>query len=118
MVDGQSVTGKALRPRWRRWVAASGIGKRPRIHDLRHTHASWMMARNYPLADLSRRLGHASITITADTYGHLAHDAQTRAAALADMGLRPTPQVGAAGLATVRTFTLDSDPPPVVPASG
>jgi integrase len=86
-VDGKPVTERTLLPLWNRWVAASGIAKRPRLHDIRHGHASWMMARNYPLNDLSRRLGHASIKVTADTYGHLAHDAQTRAAALADMGI-------------------------------
>src|SRR5665647_1527329 len=86
-VDAKRVTERALLPLWNRWVIASGITKRPRLHDIRHGHASWMMARNYPLNDLSRRLGHASIKVTADTYGHLAHDAQTRAATLADMGL-------------------------------
>jgi len=86
-VDARRVTERSLLPLWNRWVVASGITKRPRLHDIRHGHASWMMARNYPLNDLSRRLGHASIKVTADTYGHLAHDAQTRAATLADMGL-------------------------------
>jgi integrase len=85
--DGDVVRPTRAGDLWRSWVKASGITKTPRLHDLRHTHASWMMARNYPLNDLSRRLGHASIKVTADTYGHLAHDAQTRAAALAYMGL-------------------------------
>lgn len=92
-VEGERATERRLIHRWNKWVRASGIAKRPRLHDLRHAHASWMIARNYPLHDLSRRLGHGSITVTADTYGHLAHDAQTRAAALADMGLTPVPQI-------------------------
>ena len=90
-VDGRRVTERTLLPLWNRWVVASGITKRPRLHDIRHGHASWMMARNYPLNDLSRRLGHASIKVTADVYGHLSHDAQTRAATLADMGLGAGP---------------------------
>jgi len=89
--EGRPITARMVNARWRKWVKASGITKRPRVHDLRHAHASWMMARNYPLNDLSRRLGHASIKVTADTYGHLAHDAQTRAAALADMGITAPP---------------------------
>lgn len=93
--DGERVTERKLVHQWNRWVAQSGITKRPRLHDLRHTHASWMMARNYNLNDLSRRLGHASIKVTADTYGHLAHDAQTRAAALADMGITPPVMIDA-----------------------
>ncbi|EYR64265.1 hypothetical protein N866_13505 [Actinotalea ferrariae CF5-4] len=86
-IDGDYIKPTRAGDVWRAAVAASGIKKRPRLHDCRHSHASWMMARNYPLNDLSRRLGHASIKVTADTYGHLAHDAQTRAAALAYMGL-------------------------------
>jgi integrase len=86
-IGGDYIKPSSAGDMWRTAVAASGLRRKPRLHDLRHTHASWMMARNYPLNDLSRRLGHASIKVTADTYGHLAHDAQTRAAALAYMGL-------------------------------
>jgi integrase len=50
-----------------------GPGKRPRIHDLRHTHATWMAAR-ISLPRLQRRLGHESIQTTVDTYGHAMPD--------------------------------------------
>ncbi|MGB3482490.1 MAG: site-specific integrase [Mycobacterium sp.] len=43
----------------------------PRIHDLRHTCASWMIAAGVPLPVIQRHLGHESITTTVDTYGHL-----------------------------------------------
>lgn len=93
--DGGPVRRHHIAPRWARWVRDSGITRRPRLHDLRHAHASWMIAKGYPLNDLSHRLGHASIKVTADTYGHLAHDAQTRAAALAYLGLGGAqPQIG------------------------
>jgi integrase len=45
-----------------------------RIHDTRHTHASALIMANVPLVKVSRRLGHSSITITANTYGHLQED--------------------------------------------
>ena len=45
--------------------------RRPRIYDLRHTNASWLLNEGRPLIAVSRHLGHASIKITADTYGHL-----------------------------------------------
>jgi len=45
--------------------------KVPRVHDLRHTHVAWLIALNVPLLAISRRLGHKSIQITADRYGHL-----------------------------------------------
>lgn len=40
------------------------------IHELRHTHASILLAKGMPLADVSRRLGHANVSITASTYTH------------------------------------------------
>lgn len=56
----------------------------PRIHDLRHTHASWLIAAGVPLTVIQRRLGHESIKTTSDTYGHLADDADQAAAAALD----------------------------------
>jgi len=50
---------------------ALGLEKDTRIHDLRHTHASWLIAAGRPLPSIQRRLGHESITTTVDTYGHL-----------------------------------------------
>jgi len=41
-----------------------------RLHDARHSHATWCLDQGMPLHQVSRRLGHASIQITADTYGH------------------------------------------------
>jgi integrase len=42
-----------------------------RFHDLRHTHVSWLLAAGRPLLGVSRRVGHASTSITGDRYGHL-----------------------------------------------
>ncbi len=53
------------------------IGKHPRVHDLRHSHASWLIAAGVPLNVIQQRLGHESITTTVDRYGHLMPDAQT-----------------------------------------
>ena len=41
-----------------------------RFHDLRHTFASRALSKGVPLLTVSRLLGHASISITADIYGH------------------------------------------------
>jgi integrase len=47
-------------------------GLRPiRLHDLRHTSASIGLAGGESLLEVSRRLGHSSIAITADTYSHI-----------------------------------------------
>ncbi|MER7815576.1 site-specific integrase [Streptomyces sp. NPDC096153] len=61
----------------RKWLPAvrlameKGLPKRPRIHDLRHTHASWLIASRIPLPAIQIRLGHESIQTTVDRYGHL-----------------------------------------------
>ncbi|GAA3162137.1 MULTISPECIES: tyrosine-type recombinase/integrase [Streptomyces] len=47
------------------------LTKKPRLHDLRHTHASWLIAKKVPLPAIQARLGHESITTTVDRYGHL-----------------------------------------------
>ena len=62
---------------------------RPTPHDCRHSHASWLIEAGVPLAVISRRLGHHSITITVDTYGHLSPDIQRAAADAAELVLRP-----------------------------
>lgn len=57
------------------WVPAVrewGGGKTPRVHDLRHTFASWAIRAGVPLTVLQRQLGHESIQTTSDVYGHLA----------------------------------------------
>ncbi len=38
------------------------------FHDLRHTHATWLIARHAPLIAVARRLGHASPVITTTVY--------------------------------------------------
>lgn len=72
---------------WKRAVPAAGIGKEPRIHDLRHSHASWLIAAGVPLPVIQRRLGHESIKTTVDRYGHLSPDAHWGAAEAAGAAL-------------------------------
>ncbi len=63
-----------------RALKAAGIRRKLRVHHLRHTYASLALQRGVPLLTVSRQLGHGSIAITADTYGHLAPDATRQAA--------------------------------------
>lgn len=55
---------------WTPAVEHSGIGH-VRIHDLRHTYASWLLQAGVPLAEVGRLLGHVSTQTTA-RYAHLA----------------------------------------------
>ena len=42
-----------------------------RFHDLRHTHAAWLVEAGEHPKVIKARLGHASISTTLDRYGHL-----------------------------------------------
>lgn len=55
---------------FRRFLKRTGF-KKIRFHDLRHTHVNYLMNRGATLNDVSKRLGHSSISITVDVYGHL-----------------------------------------------
>jgi integrase len=51
-----------------------------RLHDLRHTHASLLLADGEPVKTVSERLGHASATITLQVYAHTMPGDEKRAA--------------------------------------
>ena len=72
---------------WSRyWLpAVEHLEPRPRIHDLRHSHASILLAANVPPHVVQARLGHESIKTTVDTYTHLMPDAQIAAAHAASL---------------------------------
>jgi len=41
------------------------------FHSLRHSFASLLIQQGIPIAHISKWLGHASIKVTCDVYGHL-----------------------------------------------
>ena len=54
------------------WKACDKAGiRRRRLHDTRHTFASLLLSNGESLKYVSSQLGHASIRMTADVYGHL-----------------------------------------------
>jgi integrase len=53
---------------------------RIRFHDLRHTHATLLLKEGVNVKVVSERLGHASISITLDTYAHVLPSMQQTAA--------------------------------------
>lgn len=68
-----------------RLVVGHGL-PRIRLHDLRHTSASIGLAAGETLLEVSRRLGHSSITVTADIYSHVSpYVAQESADRVADL---------------------------------
>jgi integrase len=63
--------------------AREGLG-RLRLHQARHTYASFMIAAGVNAKALSAFMGHSSIKVTFDLYGHLMPGTEAEAAALLD----------------------------------
>jgi integrase len=83
--DGRPLHADHAANRFARLVKAAGVPT-IRFHDLRHTHASLLLARGTPVLDVSRRIGHASAAMTLDVYGHVVPgQGQRAAAAFADL---------------------------------
>lgn len=59
-----------------------------RIHDLRHTFASWLVTNDVPLYHVKELLGHSTIKMT-ERYAHLATTALSKAVAVLDEVEKP-----------------------------
>ena len=55
-----------------------------RVHDLRHTHATWLAAANLSPRTIADRIGHTDPTFTIRTYAHLSVEAQRQASVVVD----------------------------------
>src|SRR6186997_1673663 len=63
--EGTPISRNTFRTRvWRPAVRASGVGFDVRVHDLRHAHASWLLAEGSDLRSVMERMGHAQIQTT------------------------------------------------------
>jgi len=70
--SGQPLDATNVRRYWHRLCDRAGV-RRVRIHDLRHAAATELL-RHWPMATVSRYIGHATIQQTVDTYGHPTFD--------------------------------------------
>ena len=52
-----------------------------RFHDLRHTAATFLLAQGFTLEDVKNLLGHSTVTLTSNTYGHILEQRQQQVAA-------------------------------------
>jgi integrase len=58
-----------------------GLPEQMTPHWFRHTHATALLLAGTPMHVVSRRLGHADIQTTINTYAHVTDDAELRACA-------------------------------------
>jgi len=78
--DGSPIDPNRASRAFRIAIDAAGL-RRIRLHDLRHTHASLLLAAGEPIGNVSYRLGHSDSIITAKVYEHYVPGAQKATAA-------------------------------------
>jgi integrase len=77
--DGKHLSPNMITKAWLVAVAVIGMPA-VKLHSLRHTHASMLIASGMDILTISRRLGHSSPMVTLSVYGHLIHGGDDRAA--------------------------------------
>lgn len=86
--DGHISNGWFRNEIWLRALDEADLGFHVRLHDLRHAHASWLLAGGATLQVVKDRLGHADIATTA-RYLHTLPDADQTALNALEKMCRP-----------------------------
>lgn len=86
--DGSPVQPNSLTHEFVRILALAPALPRIRFHDLRHSHATHLLANGVHPKVAQERLGHSSVGITLDLYSHVLPGMQADAAARVDASLR------------------------------
>ncbi|MEA2023251.1 MAG: tyrosine-type recombinase/integrase [Actinomycetota bacterium] len=81
-------------------VGITGLCRRRHNRDLRHTHAAWLIAKGEHPKTIQTRLGHSSIQVAMDRYGHFMDGLDEQTAVRLD-----------AIIATARDRTVASEAP-------
>ena len=63
-----------------------------RFHDLRHSHATQLLAAGVHPKIVQERLGHSTITVTMDLYSHVSEPIQSDATARLDEAYGQVPK--------------------------
>ena len=98
---GKPLAPDALIERARKAWKAAGL-KPIGLHECRHTYAAFMIAAGVNAKALSSYMGHSTITMTLDRYGHLMPGNEDEAAAMLTDYLERDARSGASGLAPPR----------------
>lgn len=102
--EGRRWDESRLRKRFARIRRRAELGRDLRFHDLRHTYASLLLERGVSIIYVKEQLGHGSIKLTVDTYGHLVPGSQRATVDLLDEAAR---------VPASQTHPADPEKPPV-----
>jgi integrase len=89
--DGTLMPPIYISQQWGYAIAKTKLAKL-RFHDLRHTHATHMLANRVHPKIASERLGHSRVGITLDLYSHVIPGMQEDAAKTVDQALKAAMQ--------------------------
>ncbi|MGY4624587.1 tyrosine-type recombinase/integrase [Bradyrhizobium sp. USDA 4486] len=89
--DGSVMAPIYISQLWARVIARTKLA-RLRFHDLRHAHATHLLANGVHPKIASERLGHSKVGITLDLYSHVIPGMQEDAAAMVDAALKAAAQ--------------------------
>ncbi|MCU1697340.1 MAG: hypothetical protein JWR34_3403 [Mycobacterium sp.] len=90
---GRPVRGNGFHDRvWSPAVERAKLDPKPRIHDLRHSCATWMVLAGVPLPVVQSHLGHERIDTTISLYSHVDRKSGEAAADVIAAALAPTPK--------------------------
>ncbi len=84
--DGQPLQPRSLTHAFMKFARRHGF--QIRLHDLRHSHATHMLAAGIHPKIAQERLGHSSVGITLDLYSHVLPGMQAEAVSKVDAALR------------------------------
>jgi integrase len=85
--DGTQITPIYISQQWGRLIAKTSLA-RLRFHDLRHAHATHLLASGVHPKIASERLGHSKVGITLDLYSHVIPGMQADAVEMVEASLQ------------------------------
>jgi integrase len=85
--DGKPLQPRSLTHAFEKFLSSHGF-PRIRLHDLRHSHATHLLASGVHPKIAQERLGHSSVAITLDLYSHVLPGLQAEAVQRVDAAMR------------------------------
>ena len=86
-VDGQPLQPRSLTHAFVKFIRRHGLPQ-IRLHDLRHSHATHMLAAGVHPKIAQERLGHSSVSVTIDLYSHVLPGMQAEAVSRVDAAMQ------------------------------